>query len=75
MKQLYKQTKQMAKFIPSSKKGKDTMAYIQMLLDTGYKGNIIEATTLFRERWEENQLPEGIEINTNSFGLPEINLK
>ena len=41
----------------------------------GYKGNIIDATTLFRERYEENQLPEGIEITTNSFGLPEINLK
>ena len=65
----------MTKFIPSSQKGKDTMAYIQMLLDTGYKGNIIDATTLFRERYEENQLPKDIKITTNSFGLPEINLK
>ena len=65
----------MTKFIPSSQKGKDTMAYIQMLLDTGYKGNIIDATTLFRERYDENQLPKDIKITTNSFGLPEINLK
>ena len=65
----------MTKFIPSTQKGKDTKAYIQMLLNTGYKGNIIDATTLFRERYEENQLPKDIKITTNSFGLPEINLK
>jgi len=65
----------MTKFIPNLQKGKDTMAYIQMLLDTGYKGNIIDATTLFIQRYDENKLPKDIKITTNSFGLPEINLK
>jgi hypothetical protein len=62
----------MKAFEPKSQKGKDTMAYIKMLLDTGYKGNIIKAAGEFRDRWEENQLPEGITIEEDENGLPII---
>lgn len=59
-----------------TQKGKDTLKFIKSLQGKGLSSKeIIDATTLYRERWEENQLPEGIEITTNSFGLPEINLK
>jgi hypothetical protein len=69
MKQLYKQNKM-------TQKGKDTLKFIKSLQGKGLSSKeIIDAATLYRERWEENQLPEGIEIITNSFGLPEIILK
>jgi hypothetical protein len=59
-----------------TQKGKDTLKFIKSLQGKGLSSKeIIDAATLYRERWEENQLPEGIEITTNSFGLPEINLK
>ena len=65
----------MKSFVPKSQKGKDTLEYIKMLLDTGYEGNIIKAAGEFRDRWEENQLPEGISIITNKDGLPEMLVK
>jgi len=69
MKQLYKQNKM-------TQKGKDTLKFIKSLQGKGLSSKeILDAATLYRERWEENQLPEGIEIITNSFGLPEIILK
>lgn len=66
----------MKKFTPSSQKGKDTLNFIKSLQGKGLTSKqILDATSLFRQRWEENQLPEGITITTNEFGLPEINLK
>ena len=65
----------MRKYIPGSQKGKDTLEFIKSLQGKGLTGKqILDATSLFRERWEENQLPEGITISINEFGLPEINL-
>jgi len=46
-----------------TQKGKDTMEFIQSLQDKGLTGRqILDETALFRERWEENQLPEGVKI-------------
>tara|TARA_E500000081_G_C6008672_1_gene294722 strand:+ start:327 stop:509 length:183 start_codon:yes stop_codon:yes gene_type:complete len=59
-----------------TQKGKDTLKFIESLQDKGLTSRqILDETALFTERWEENQLPEGIIITTNSFGLPEIKIK
>ncbi len=56
-----------------TQKGKDTLNFIESLQGKGLTSRqILDATSLFTERWEENQLPEGIKITTNSYGLPEI---
>ena len=56
-----------------TQKGKDTLKFIESLQDKGLTSRqILDETALFRERWEENQLPEGIKITTNTYGLPEI---
>ena len=66
----------MKKFTPSSQKGRDTLKFIESLQGKGLTSKqILDAASLFRERWEENQLPEGIEIKINEFGLPEIELR
>tara|TARA_R110000782_G_scaffold256235_1_gene345152 strand:- start:51 stop:248 length:198 start_codon:yes stop_codon:yes gene_type:complete len=63
----------MKKFIPSTQKGKDTLQFIESLQNKNLTGReILDATANFRESWEENQLPNGVKIITNSFGLPEI---
>ena len=65
----------MKQFIPKTQKGKDTLEYIKTLIKQKYKGNIIKAAGDFRERWEENQLPEGYYYTKNKQGLPVLNIK
>ena len=56
-----------------TQKGKDTLKFIQSLQNKGLTPRqILDETALFTERWEENQLPDGIKITTNTYGLPEI---
>ena len=65
----------MKQFVPKTQKGKDTLEYIKTLQKEGYKGNIIKAAGEFRERWEENQLPEGYSYTYNKQGLPSLKIK
>jgi hypothetical protein len=56
-----------------SKRGLDTMTYIKSIENEDLTGS--EKFDLIKEyfdAWEENQLPDGIEIITNEDGLPEI---
>ena len=63
----------MKTFTPRSQKGKDTMKFIKSIEGKDLTGRErLDLISEFSDRWEENQLPEGIEIITNSFGLPEI---
>ena len=63
----------MKTFIPKSQKGKDVMNFIRSIEHKDLTGKKrLDLISEFSDRWEENQLPEGIEIITNSFGLPEI---
>ena len=65
----------MKKFIPRSQKGKDTIAFIESIEDKYLTGRErLDLISKFSDSWEENQLPDGIKITTNSFGLPEIEL-
>tara|TARA_R110000744_G_scaffold130914_1_gene238759 strand:+ start:7 stop:246 length:240 start_codon:yes stop_codon:yes gene_type:complete len=59
-----------------SKRGLDTMTYIKSIENEDLTGS--EKFDLIKEyfdAWEENQIPDGIEIITNSDGLPEIKTK
>jgi hypothetical protein len=68
-------TEQMKKFTPRSQKGKDTIAFIESIEDKDLTGRErLDLISKFSDSWEENQLPDGIKIITNSFGLPEIEL-
>jgi|TARA_R110000803_G_C11701789_1_gene285587 hypothetical protein len=63
----------MKSFTPSSQKGKDTLEFIKSIENKDLTGRQrLDLISNFSDSWEENQLPEGIEIVTNSFGLPEI---
>ena len=63
-------TKQKMKF---SKKGLDTMAYIKSIENEDLTGRQrLDLISKYSDAWEENQLPDGIEIITNSDGLPDI---
>ena len=63
----------MKEFIPSSKKGKDTLKFIESIEDKDLTGvERLDLISKFSDRWDENQLPDGIKIEYNSYGLPEI---
>lgn len=63
----------MKEFTPRSQKGKDIMNFIKSIENKELTGRErLDLISKFSDSWEENQLPEGIEIVTNSFGLPEI---
>jgi len=63
----------MKTFTPRSQKGKDVMSFIKSIEHKDLNGKErLDLISEFSDRWEENQLPENIEIITNSFGLPEI---
>ena len=65
----------MKTYVPRSQKGKDTMKFIESIENKDLTGRQrLDLISEFSERWEENQLPEGVKILTNSFGLPEIEL-
>ena len=65
----------MKAFTPSSQKGKDTMNFIKSIENKDLTGRErLDLISNFSDSWEENQLPNGIKITTNSFGLPEIEL-
>ncbi len=65
----------MKSFIPRSQKGKDVMKFIKSIENKDLTNRErLDLICNFSDSWEENQLPEGIEITTNSFGLPEITL-
>tara|TARA_R110000765_G_scaffold87256_1_gene167375 strand:- start:46 stop:249 length:204 start_codon:yes stop_codon:yes gene_type:complete len=65
----------MKTFTPSSQKGKDTMNFIKSIENKDLTGRErLDLISNFSDSWEENQLPNGIKITTNSFGLPEIEL-
>ena len=56
-----------------SKKGIETMAYIKSIENEDLTGRQrLYLISKYSDAWEENQLPDGIEIITNSDGLPEI---
>jgi len=63
----------MKAFTPRSQKGKDIINFIKSIENKELTGRErLDLISKFSDSWEENQLPEGIEIVTNSFGLPEI---
>jgi|SaaInlV_120m_DNA_3_1039746.scaffolds.fasta_scaffold16996_4 hypothetical protein len=65
----------MKSFILRSQKGKDVMSFIKSIENKDLTNRErLDLISNFSDSWEENQLPEGIEITTNSFGLPEITL-
>jgi len=56
-----------------SKKGQDVMAYIKSIKKLNLTGiERLDLISKYSDAWEENQLPDGIEIITNEDGLPEI---
>ena len=55
-----------------SKKGQDVMAYIKSIKDENLTGSErLDLIGKYSDAWEENQLPDGIEIIIKD-GLPEI---
>ena len=65
----------MKTFTPRSQKGKDTMSFIKSIENKDLTGRErLDLISNFSDSWEENQLPNGIKITTNTFGLPEIQL-
>jgi len=66
----------MKAFTPRSQKGKDIMNFIKSIENKDLTGRErLDLISKFSDSWEENQLPDGIKITTNSFGLPEIIIK
>lgn len=56
-----------------SKKGIETMTYIKSIENEDLTGRQrLDLISKYSDAWEENQLPDGIEIITNEDGLPEI---
>ena len=65
----------MKTFTPRGKKGKETMSFIKSIENKDLTGRErLDLISNFSNSWEENQLPNGIKITTNTFGLPEIQL-
>ena len=65
----------MKSYVPRSQKGKDTMKFIESIKNKDLTNRQrLDLISDFSDKWEENQLPDGVKITTNSFGLPEIEL-
>lgn len=65
----------MKAYVPRSQKGKDTMKFIESIKNKDLTNRQrLDLISDFSDKWEENQLPDGVKITTNSFGLPEIEL-